>query len=251
LILLYKYEKIHISTKDGIVLSLAGICLSLCKAGYFPVLFLAILIPNNKFDSMKNAVISKALMILPCILITVWTYYNAAGNVASDGVLSYYSINYIFTNFFDTLKIYFNTLFEFGDYHFISGLLSGFGWYTQYARNFTSSIMSYSFVVLILLNDVKNETPSKNERISFLLSFVMICILIYTSMFLAWTQTDSKIVSGLQPRYFIVPLLLLGLSVQNNALTLNKKNGECVYIIASSGFLIVALITIMGGYYLG
>lgn len=216
------------------------------KIGYFPCLLLVLLISKSKFKTHKIDLISKAAIILPCLSISIIQYFSAASSVQSNGELPYYSIEYIFLHPIETVIIYLRTLFQDGDYLLSRGLISGFGWYTQYGENFFIFIASVVSIGLLLS---ENKEVIRINRIKFkiltLLAFSIISILVFTSMFLGWTMVNYNTIQGLQPRYFIVPLLLLYLGMQNKKMVLISVKYELVYGAFSSVVLGYSLIAFL------
>lgn len=241
------YEDKQIEIKDLIFLMILGIIVANVKLGYFGISFLAVLIPRKRFKNQKSQIICKICIIVPCIVFTVLQYLNAISTVSSDGNLPYYSIDFIFLHPIKTIQIYWNTLMEYGGYHFNSGLVSGFGWYTHYSKNLTVVFMSI-LVLLLMFGNQETIKIKRSFRIITFGSFVVISAFIYTSLFLGWTTINGSTIMGLQPRYFIIPLLMLILSCQNSIISLKIKKMNTFYIISMIFILMIGVYTLTGFY---
>lgn len=242
-IVIEKEEKFE--RKYFLLLVILSFLLGNLKAGYFAVLFLIFAIPDNKFDNKKQKWIYIIGILLPCVLFTVITYITAAKTVVSNGILPYYEISFILQHPVKTMEIYINTFMESSFHLFINGLISGFGWYTHYAKNFLVSIAGVIFIILIFAS---NERVNKKFQIISGIAFGIICIFVFTSLFLGWTQIGSLMISGLQPRYFIIAMLCLAIAIQNKYLRFSVKYKNIFYALSSFFILCVGIFTIFEFY---
>ena len=80
------------------------------------------------------------------------------------------------------------------------------------------------FAMLFLANDNKNrkEFDWKTKLLSLII-FVGIVVLVYTSLYVAWTSERSPVILGVQARYFLPVLLLTALVLDNKTLVFNKE----------------------------
>ena len=69
-------------------------------------------------------------------------------------------------------------------------------------------------------------------------------------MLFGWTEVGSFSIDGLQPRYFIPPVMLLYILLQNNYIVINFKNRELFYSISMIVINIIGLLTLLEKVYI-
>lgn len=236
----YLYDKIDI--KNILVLSVMAVSIAFCKFGYFLVALLAVTIPNDKFKNKKIGIIFKILIVLVPALIAYLQNSNTINSTAEgEFEKNYYTLSYAIQNPFRVIKIFWDTFVQRGKLDLFSGLSDGFGVSTKWLDTIPNFIVSS--ICLILILTAKNEDEKKlkvKDRIVLLIIFGMISGIIYCSLFFTWTIEGNDTVSGLQARYFIIPDLLLYMSLDNDILRINKKHKTTIQI----GFMLIMYFTI-------
>lgn len=241
-------KKGKMQIKNILSLIILGFLLGNVKAGYFWAALTVLVIPKERFANRRQEIFCKALFLLPCMLFTAKEYIDSLHTLKSDGAVPFYDINFILKNPIQAATIYINTLLEYGGYHFLGGLVSGFGWYTHFASNTIVFIFEVWIFLLLFCGSTK-EPRSKQFRLLCFTIFALQCLFIYTSLFLGWTNIGSQIVSGLQPRYFILPLLFLALSCGNTLFWLRSKKPVLFYGFSMLIILGTGVYTIASGFY--
>ena len=246
LIFYYKENSNEINIKSRILILISAILLAFCKFGYFPISFMVLLIPNNRFKNKKQAVIFKVLFIL---LPSILSYLQNSGLGLSDDS-PYYKISYALEHPISTIKIYFATAFERIPLDIFRGLFDGFGVSTQWHSSIVLYILIVLYAILIATagNDDNKMINWKERTIMLVLSFIMICI-IYSAMLFGWTYFGALTIDGLQPRYFIPPVLLAYIALSNNIINLNVKNKNIVYSSCLITVYLLCFLTISLGFY--
>lgn len=245
----YLYDKIKI--KNILILSVMAVSIAFCKFGYFFVTLLALAIPNDKFKNKKIGIIFKVLIIIvPAFIAYLQNSgaINDAANVESEN--NYYALSYAIENPFKIIKIFWNTFVQRGKLDLLSGLSDGFGISTKWLDSIASFIVGNTCLILILT--AKNEDEKKiklSERIFLFLTFGVIFGVIYCSLFFTWTVKGSETVSGLQPRYFIIPALLLYMSLDNDILRINKKHKTTIQVVSLLIMYFTIFTTLSGSFY--
>lgn len=245
----YLYDKIKI--KNILILSVMAVSIAFCKFGYFFVTLLALAIPNDKFKNKKIGIIFKVLIIIvPAFIAYLQNSgaINDAANVESES--NYYALSYAIENPFKIIKIFWNTFVQRGKLDLLSGLSDGFGISTKWLDSIASFIVGNTCLILILT--AKNEDEKKiklSERIFLFLTFGVIFGVIYCSLFFTWTVKGSETVSGLQPRYFIIPALLLYMSLDNDILRINKKHKTTIQVVSLLIMYFTIFTTLSGSFY--
>lgn len=245
----YLYDKIKI--KNILILSVMAVSIAFCKFGYFFVTLLALAIPNDKFKNKKIGIIFKVLIIIVPAFIAYLQNSGAINNAANvESENNYYALSYAIENPFKIINIFWNTFVQRGKLDLLSGLSDGFGISTKWLDSIASFIVGN--ICLILIFTAKNEDEKKiklSERIFLFFTFCVIFGVIYCSLFFTWTVKGSETVSGLQPRYFIIPALLLYMSLDNDILRINKKHKTTIQVVSLLIMYFTIFTTLSGSFY--
>lgn len=241
----YRQTEKEIGIKDIALMSLIAIILAYCKFGYFPILLMVLLIPNEKFKDKKYAIIFKTLFIIVPSLLSY--LQNSSLGISNDS--PYYHIEYALSHPFSAMKVYFATAFERMPLDIFRGLFDGFGVSTQWHSSLVMYVLIALYVLLIASSGNGEKQFNWKERtLMLILSFLMICI-IYSAMFFGWTYFGAPTIDGLQPRYFIPPVILIYLAITNNAIKLDVKNRNTVYSYSMIAIYLLCFLTISLGFY--
>ena len=241
----YRQTEKEIGIKDIALMSLIAIILAYCKFGYFPILLMVLLIPNEKFKDKKYAIIFKTLFIIVPSLLSY--LQNSSLGISEDN--PYYSFEFALSHPFSAMKVYFATAFERMPLDIFRGLFDGFGVSTQWHSSLVLYILVALYVILIATSGNGEKQFNWKERtLMLILSFLMICI-IYSAMFFGWTYFGAPTIDGLQPRYFIPPVILIYLAITNNAIKLDVKNKNIIYSFSMIAIYLLCFLTISLGFY--
>ena len=71
--------------------------------------------------------------------------------------------------------------------------------------------------------DKKKKEINRLTKLICLFIFVSIVLLIYTSLYVAWTPVRHATIKGVQSRYFLPVLLLTALVLDNKTIVFDKK----------------------------
>ena len=208
-ILKLKYSEKYVTKNDVLKLGIISVFLATLKIVYFPLCFLLLLIPTNKFKKKKDKYkVTLGIVLIALIINLGWL--KLASNYLIEiqpGVNSWGQIKYILTNplsyiiilirtFGVNLEFYLTTMVGMSLEHLDLNLL-----------------YLYPFITIILLiyyacyNNDKIEI-SFNTKIFSGAVLGIVILLIFTSLYVEWTKVANSVVMGVQGRYFI-PLLLL------------------------------------------
>ncbi len=242
--LMYKVEKINFKHL-AIMALLCGI-LTLGKFGYFPILALMFLIPNNKFKNIKIAMTSKILFITIAFVISFALNMSVATNENIDvpQIDNVYGFKYVFKNPLRMIKIIISTMINRLDLDSFRGFIDGFGYSTVWNRGVFALLQIIMFFLYIMIKDDDDDTLNLNSRAVYLLIYFSIIGIIYVIAFLLFTKSGEKNIFGIQARYFIAPSLLLYIGVSNNKLLLKISNKKNFYSIITAISYVTAFISI-------
>ena len=203
------FEKEKCGRKEVILLTIMGAMVALCKIVYLPIVFLALMIPKDKFKNRKMHILSIATIItIGVICNLVWLYIgssilvdtNTTGTVSKiTSILSMpiFYIQKLISTFFNGFNNYFLSLF--------GGQLE----WNEVAR---TDIVPYLLAIVALIATFSEQKlkVAFNKLQKGIIAFVIIAIvaLIFTSIFLQWSGKDNAYINGVQGRYFL-PIICL------------------------------------------
>lgn len=245
-ILYLKYdEKVSkINIKEMFVLIISSIVLSLCKIVYLPLCMLLFILPKEKFTSLKQKRIFSFSVIFSAIFINlIWLIYCSRFLIEFNaGVNSKEQVIYILTHplqyfliFFRTVNVFFQALILglCGD-----SLIS----YTVQASPIFILPCFFIITALFFINEEKTKINfDLPTRIIFLLVFIAIIALIYTSLYVQWTPLKQPLILGIQSRYFLPILLLTAVFFDNKKIIIKEKLNR--FLLLFSLFINLNVIT--------
>lgn len=222
----YDESKNSINKKDIVLLTILSICVSLLKIVYVPICLLLLILPKEKFKTKKQKNLVVWMIIAFCMILNiVWLIY-ASGflNEVNPGVNPAGQVKYILTNPFEYCLILFRTIHMYFQTFILSLCGEGLGHYNVQSSVLFTIPCLILFTILFFVNEEKDkkvfELPIK---ILSLIIFICVVLLIYTSLYVAWTVYESPVILGVQARYFLPVLLLMAVVLENNKIILNCK----------------------------
>lgn len=240
-------KEVKCGTKQIITLTISGAILSLCKFVYLPIVFLALLIPKEKFKDKKEKAIAVTLILLVAILLNLlWLYYGSQVLVMTNPEGTTSKLSTILTNPVGYLqKVIFTFTNNFNNY-----FSSCFGGQLEWDEVVKMDIIPYIMFVLAIIatiseNKLRNVF-TKKQIIVIALIILAIAGLIFTSIFLQWT-TNANEINGVQGRYFIpiLPLILFLLGSMKLDTTYKYENITKFICIVGYIVMIYTAISIM------
>lgn len=227
-ILYLKYDdnKKQINNKDILILLFTSLIVSLCKIVYVPLCVLLFLIPKEKFSSkkIKNCTLL-GIFFLALFINIIWLIYASRFLIeVNPGVDSSGQVMFILTHPVSYMLILFRTIHIYFQTFLLSLCGEGLGHYNLQASVFFvfSCFIVFAFLFLVKEDKDRKKFDFKTKAI-FLFIFVSIVILIYTSLYVAWTTCQKPIILGVQARYFLPILLLMAIVLDNDKIVLNCK----------------------------
>ena len=246
MVLKYRYKQIRIGIEEMSILSVLGIMLACCKFGYFVFLGVIFLIPCRLFKTKKVAVLFKlAFIIIPIMVSFIG---NVAITAAED--TTHYSISYSLSNPVNTIKVFAKTFWQRAELDLFRGQFDGFGVSTKWNNGFISSVL-YFIYILYFLSSEKQDVEKKKKKtriVLFVIAFLLIGV-VYSAMYLNWTNIGADTIDGLQPRYFTPAILCLALAFSNSIIKIDVKNKEKLDTILMCVIYVCVFSTIILGFY--
>lgn len=243
------YEKKQTKIGDWVVLALTSICFTPIKVVYILLVFLIILIPNNKIsqNSMKAYGVKIALLLMN-VLTLIWgrqeTVQSMANSYVNEDGVAGYTLSTIVSNPLKTIVLWANTIRERSVFY----LEQVFGGYKSYSKIEISLLVIVGFYILLTLALVikENETiPSFKEKALFSVISLGIFCLILLGFNLAKDCTNilSPCIYGVQGRYFLPFLPLVFICLQTRSIVVKKDiTGQLAIGVFCLQFLTVCTI---------
>lgn len=203
-----------ISKKDIIILSVLSIIIALSKTIYIILLPLLFLIPKEKFKNNKTKIIFIAIIcIVSAILDIGWyiigiqkdTFFVEAGNNP---------VGFIISNPIEYVKKLLYTIIK-NTPQYIQEM---FGLKLEWNEAITIPIFPIALLILSILISTLGKIKTNFKRMEkiLLVTIIISCILlVFTSMFISWSETETLEIMGIQGRYFIPILPLVFLLIGN------------------------------------
>ena len=209
-----KDEKI--TYKQVGIIAFLGCILALCKIVYLPIVGLVMLLPKTKFSSKKSQIIHITAIIAVAIIINlIWLSISTSYLAEYKEGRPVDQLEMLMSNPIDYLQKLIYSIDLNGAKYFLS-MFGGEVGLNEYVN--LNSFIPFMFFMLSILATFSNKEDrpsfSRYQIIILLLICVAVIGLIFTSLYLQWTKTESQSIMGIQGRYFIpiLPLVLLLLS---------------------------------------
>ena len=92
---------------------------------------------------------------------------------------------------------------------------------------FTFPCLILFTTMFVVDEDDKNRVEfSTIEKVVYACVFAIIVLLVYTSLYVAWTAVRSAIILGVQSRYFLPAILLMAIVLDNKKVVLKEPFKE-------------------------
>ena len=234
-------------TKETVILAIIGAIVSLCKIVYMPLIFLALIIPKEKFNSKKERIISMIIIIsVGIILNLVWllfgsiALYNTNTNTYSGSSQNWTLIK-ITALLSNPIMYIQKMLYTFG-LKFPQYFLSLFGGQLELNEPIKIEIIPYLIFIITIITTFSEEklkvTFKRYQKIIMFLIVLIITVLIFTSLYIQWSDNDLPHIEGIQGRYFLPILPLILFLVAGLKIKTGYKNQDITKLICISSFII-------------
>lgn len=222
------YEEGPLPKRDFLCLFIVATLLAPAKVVYGSLALLIVLIPSERFGGARKKAVRIGAVFASCALFLAVFQHGAIALQTGKEIEHYYawqsySVSYILKNPRDTLSIFAHTLSE-----------RGLSWLEQSVGILLSGlslpiprwiIELYLFAMALSTIQVENTSRSLSvgEKSVIFVVAAIATLLTMLSMFCGWTQYPSKVIQGVQGRYFI-PMLPLLFMLLNNRTIISKKS---------------------------
>lgn len=234
-------------TKETIILTIIGTIVSLCKIVYMPLIFLVLIIPKEKFNSKKNKIVSMTIILSVGIILNfLWLVYGCIA------LLNTNTNTYVGTDQNGTLiklttllsnpMLYIQKMFYTFGLNFNKYFLSLFGGQLEWNETIKIDIIPYMIFIIAMIATFSDEKLkikfNKFQKIVMMLVIIIITILIFTSLYIQWSDNELTYIDGVQGRYFIPLLPLMLFLIAGLKIKTSYKNQDVTKLICISSFII-------------
>ncbi len=195
------------------VIGVTALLFAPAKAVYYPMLLLLCFTPRERFAKpgrkwwFVGGILAAAAVA--CVLVQVKNLATSIGHGADS---PYYTLSWVLRNPFKALFMLMATLRP-----------TAFQWYVETAVGSSLCSLNLSlatgsiwcYIMLLLFSAVcwrEGEEPLRRPlRLTMLGTAVVVIVAVFGVMLLSWTHVGSKVIDGVQGRYFIpvMPMVLL------------------------------------------
>lgn len=255
------YEKTSVDKRDIAVLAVLIALLAPCKVVYAPLIGLCLLIPKEKFGNTKRWVISATIVLGAVVVIMLLLNGRILGSYVtedtSDHIIGWagepgYTISYFLEHPMEYPKIIWNTL-TIGDMGLVKNYVQDMlgrvlGWLDQ---NLKMPQMYYWSLVILLLGhfvsvDGESKVFRRGNKLWMVVLIAAIFLLVLTSMLLSHTPISQAHVHGVQGRYFLPILPMIGLVVFKDGGLVIKKDRQKFLSAAYAVFHVLLMAQLFG-----
>ena len=207
-------KKSQLSVKEIILLYLLAIMIDYCKIVYLPFVLLYLIIPSERFGSKRAKWIHAAVLgVLLLILNLTWLSTSSQFLMEfNEGVNTSEQVAGILRNPIRYVAVLFSSLNQNGGFYLTSMLGINLG---SFSFNLPTIFTYLSFAIFILLFAQRHDSLKIKpfERAIFAATFLIIFLLIFTSIYVQWSPVGLPYVDGVQGRYFLPILLLIPIAI--------------------------------------
>jgi len=147
---------------------------------------------------------------------------------ASASASKYYTLPYVLSNLTKTIRIFQNTFFRNTDqylYQALGGMLGRLNVTTSWVF-----AMCFFFLIILGAQKVFPDEGTLSVKRKWYIALLCACtyLLVLSAMLFSWTETDSKIINGVQGRYFLPVLGLFALLFRRRSALISKKTVQWI-----------------------
>ncbi|MFR4439567.1 MAG: DUF2142 domain-containing protein [Hungatella sp.] len=250
------YEKEQVRVRDSLTLAAVIFVLGPCKMVYAAVMGLCLLIPVRKFGGWKRyltaAAVVLAAFVVSMVLVnsqTIVTYATETETYVSWAEEAGYSFAQLLGNPKLVLRLFYNTLvWQAEHYHMtMIGAWLGNVDVVLEVPYLTVCWFTISLLLLTLRKPGEMIQIRGGQRIWVWVTCFGCAAAILFSMLLAWTPVSSRIITGVQGRYFlpILPVFLMSIKQDFAVLTRNRDREILFLMCVVNAYVLLRLFSIV------
>lgn len=247
---IYKSESVKI--REYILPIVLAMLIALVKGGvYLPICLLLVMLykrnPDRRLSKGTIAASVGIVAVLAALLaIKFMPIFLSIFNRTSEVDNACYSIQYFIHHPAELIYLYWNTLMKRGQ-NWLMGMLGGkLGW-LDYRISWI--LLIPLLIGLLLLVHVEGDQYMERRRNRFLIGIASVISigLVMLSMLLAYTPAGSKVIEGIQGRYFVgfMPLLLFLTSTNMVKVKKTQANVIIMAMCVIEFLIVLQLVTVI------
>ncbi len=215
LVNLYIDKKSRLDFQTALIMLSAISLACLAKPVYAPFILLMLLIPKDRFSIPSKSTFIKIGFICITLLLLVSPIFNGGVSTDTRGSNTSFGgqLSLIISHPLDYLTILKNNALDgFFARTFSINTLTSFAYLSKMSAESNFYFIIVLLLVFTCLTDNKDNRLSKIQRLAIFTSMLPVIALIWTILYLSYTEVGSEVILGVQGRYFIplfLPLLLI------------------------------------------
>lgn len=221
------------------------------KAVYAPLILCALLLPSSKFKSKKDAYVTKGLVILVFIMLmstfvmpTVSSPSSGGDSRGGDTSVAT-QMSYVLGQPFAYAVVLLKNIFDTAVNYTFGTLMSDFAYWGTASQPVLFSIL----LVGTLMTDSYAEKGKRivlnvKEKVMAFFVIALTVALIWTALYLSFTEVGETTIAGVQARYYLPFIFLFYLLFKPKKIKSEFKveNYQMVVMLIASGLFILQLI---------
>lgn len=250
------YEKEQVRVRDSLTLAAVIFVLGPCKMVYAAVMGLCLLIPVRKFGGWKRyltaAAVVLAAFVVSMVLVnsqTIVTYATETENYVSWAEEAGYSFAQLLGNPKLVLRLFYNTLVWQAEHYHMTMIGAWLGNVDVVLEVPYLAVCWFTISLLLLTLRKPGEMIQirGGQRIWVWVTCFGCAAAILFSMLLAWTPVSSRIITGVQGRYFlpILPVFLMSIKQDFAVLTRNRDREILFLMCVVNAYVLLRLFSIV------
>lgn len=210
-------EKSKVGKKEISLLSIMALVIALSKIVYIPLVGLMFIIPKEKFKNKtnKNKIIVLSIICVVAVAVNlIWL------KVASTYLQNFregdssYQVKYVLQNPINYMNTMLHTANTNAENYLRTTFGGDLGWGELTKLNaLVPYVIALIFMGTTILDNSIKEKFKKHQKVIILLITLAILGLIFTSLYVQWTSVKATSIAGIQGRYFIPILPLIGIVI--------------------------------------
>jgi uncharacterized membrane protein len=262
-LIFYTINTNSLDRKFFLAISTSGILLALTKPTNFLLIFLVLIIPLKNFGSYRKKIVYSLTIILTTILVAFTWNIGVKEQISSaisvqkpsSGVIPDQQIDYIINNPFSYIyKLANNYIFVIGDSGgdaVINTYMGTFGWLDTYTPLWSQILFIIGFVLALIYQYGRGMYLRLKSKLLIIIVFFSFWLLTVTAFYLNYSPVGSRLIEGVQGRYFISATpMILGLFTGKNIIINDHKNKfKIIFLSILLTVLLVSIYRIIARYY--
>ncbi|AEB07227.1 Protein of unknown function DUF2142, membrane [Coriobacterium glomerans PW2] len=240
---------------------ICAVLLAPCKVVYIFIVFVLFLVPSSRFQSKKFALTYKCGVLLCCVFaiaaLRMATLFSMAGSSSSSVGLDYrgaesgtfYHLSDAIADPLHATGIFFRTIDQLGEFYISGTVGTTLGWFQGNIA--APGFYTFGYLLVLLLSFARSNDDDITIVAKSRFVFFAVCALSWLatmmSMYLAWTFNSEPIVMGVQGRYLLPVLPLLGLAFRSRKLRYDGSmaNATLVAVTTINTLYVLRIIAIV------